>query len=399
MAREKLRKVVIACAHPIWNVPPLINAPKVLSQCGWNTTVIGYHSDDLPVEERLAENSFVRRLHLSSRKIPLAPLRKSLAVAEYLIKARRLVRSISPSVLICINEPASLLLRGRGLCRLKIAWALEFPEFEMMRGPERVLLRRSAASWPRADFFVAPTHTRLALSYGLEPELLNRRGFVVHNAPLAAEIPGPASSEQALAALSWLEKERDNQQTTLVYAGAVGNRYGIDRVIEAAADVPSVSLLILGKRHALSEKEVGDAVSRVGGNTRIKWIDEVGYRELAAVLSGADAGFVHYVGDTINTRFSAPGKIYEYLRSGLAIVTDRDCCIANELAAQKVGFFFERPANRANIAAALRELVASRGRIQQTRHKAKEMFAGEFNLETQMDGLLKAMASHANLDL
>ena len=389
---------MIACAHPIWNVPPLINAPKVLSQRGWKTTVIGYHADNLPIEEQLADNARVRRLQLSSRKIPIAHFRKSFAVVEYLIKARKLARSIAPSVFICINEPACLLLRAGGLGRLKIAWALEFPEFEMMRGPERMLLRRSAASWPRADFFVAPTPTRLALSYGLEPELLNRRGFVVHNAPLAAEIPEPASSEQALAALSWLKKERDKQQTTLVYAGAVGNRYGIDRVIEAVAEVPSVSLLILGKRHTLSEQEVCDAVSRVGGNTRVKWIDEVGYRELAAVLSGADAGFVHYVGDTINTRFSAPGKIYEYLRSGLAIVTDQDCCIANELAAQEMGFFFERPANRANISAALRDLVDSRGRIQQTRRKAKDMFAGEFNLETQMDGLLKAMASHGNLD-
>jgi glycosyltransferase involved in cell wall biosynthesis len=398
MAWKNSREVVIACAHSIWNVPPLINAPKVLSQRGWKTTIIGYHSDALPVEEQLADNARVHRLRLTSRKIPIAHLRQPLAVAEFLIKARRLARSIAPSVLVCTNEPASLLLRDRGLGRLKIAWALEFPEFEMMGALERLLVRRSAASWPRADFFVAPTQTRLALSYGLEPELLNRRGFVVHNAPLAAEVPEAASSQQALAALNWLRKERDKKQITLVYAGAVGNRYGINRLIEAVADERSVSLLILGKRHALSEKEVGDAVSGVGGNTRIKWIDEVGYGELAAVLSGADAGFVHYVGDTINTRFSAPGKIYEYLRSGLAIVTDKDCCIANELAAQEVGFFFERPVSRASIAVALRRLVASHSRIRQTRINAKDMFAGEFNLEAQMDGLLEAMTSHAKLE-
>jgi len=385
------KSVVLVCAHKIWNVPPLLNVPKVLADQGWDATVIGYQADDLPEEESLAKSARIRRLRMRSRALPSATLRKAFATLEFLAAAARQVRHLKPSVLICVNEPASILLRWADGVPLKVAWPLEFPEFEMFGSAERLLWQYSSASWPRADFLVAPTAARLALSCGLQPELLERRSFVVHNAPLDGGSLPAATSPKALEATSWIRNEQRAGRACLVHAGAIGNRYGINRLIEAVGDVAGVSLLILGKKHALSESEVTQALRDCQDPTRVKWIDEIPYAELPAVLSQAEAGFVHYIGDTINTRFSAPGKIYEYLRAGMVIVTDNDCCISSELAAAGVGFFFSRPASREGIASAVAKLAAARSELPEMRARARRMFAEEFNLQRQMASLLEAM--------
>jgi glycosyltransferase involved in cell wall biosynthesis len=196
-----------------------------------------------------------------------------------------------------------------------------------------------------------------------------------------------------------MNEEQSAGRVCLVQAGAVGDRYGVNRLIEAVADTTGISLLILGKKHDLAEREVARALRDANDASRVKWIDEVSYRELAAVLARSDAGFVHYVGDTINTRFSAPGKIYEYLRAGMAIVTDDDCCIKSELAAGGVGFFFHRPGTRAGIGQALQRLSASRNKLKEIKQAAQRMFAEEFNLERQMAPLLEAMEQHFKIKL
>lgn len=394
MNKDASGSVALVCAHKIWNVPPLLNAPKVFAQKGWDATVFGYHSDELPGEESLGELARIRRLQLKSRRIPFGPLRKVSSTIEFLAEARGAVSNLRPDLLICVNEPASILLRHAEREVLKVAWPLEYPEFEMFKPAERLLWRYSSASWSKADFLVAPTATRLALSCGLHPALLRKKSFVVHNVPLREDPASTASSPKAKQALTWMLSERKAGRVVLVYAGAIGNRYGVNRLIEAVSSVPAVSLLILGQRHELAEREVGEALQGVRDASRICWVDEISYHELPAVLVGADAGFVHYVGDTINTRFSAPGKLYEYLRSGLAIVTDDECCIKQELDANGAGVFFRRPGTREGIVSALRELSASRDRLTGAKVSARNMFENEFNLQHQMAPLLDAAAEY-----
>jgi glycosyltransferase involved in cell wall biosynthesis len=158
--------------------------------------------------------------------------------------------------------------------------------------------------------------------------------------------------------------------------------------------MPAVSLLLLGQKHELAEREVSDALRRVGGCNRISWFDEISYHELPAVLAGADAGFVHYVGDTINTRFAAPGKLYEYLRSGLVIVTDDECCIKQELSSRDAGVFFTRPGSHQSIAAALHRLSATRDQLPAAKASARALFEEKFNLQNQMDHLIKSISEH-----
>lgn len=393
---SKSRPITIAvvCAHKIWNVPPLINAPKVFSLQKWRTIVIGFADSDLPPREMLADGAHIQRLTLRTRAIPFAVIRKVAATVEFLLRARAEVKRVKPDILIAVNEPASLLLRLCGTVSLKIAWPLEYPEFESHALPERIIHRISSGSWAKADWLIAPTMFRLALSIGLVPAILNRRCFVVHNAPMLTEKSEATSSAKAFEAIEWIKAQRGVGRLSVLYAGAVGNRYGINRLIEAISDSPDVSLLILGAKHDLAEMEVNQALVDSNAHSAIKWIDEIPYRELASVIRFADAGFVHYIGDTVNTRFSAPGKLYEYLRAGLAIITDSECCIAGELKAAKVGFFFDRPATCASIRLALNELVADRRRLDKIRSASVELYEEQFCLEHQLRPILTAIKHH-----
>ncbi|MDA7877726.1 hypothetical protein N9A89_06645, partial [Akkermansiaceae bacterium] len=302
-----------------------------LSRAGYRVIEIGYEGANRPSRERLSLSVQIFRLTLRSRSFRITPLRKVLATIEFLVKSRRLINRLRPSLLITFNDPASILM-GTGLrgIPVKTTWLLEYPELELVSLPTRLILKLSAACWSKADVFVAPTKERLALHLGLKPKCRELRNFVVQNAPLldsgrAAATPClSASSREAIEAL----KEAGRKGFfRIVYSGAIGNRYAIDKLIEATGRSERGFLLLLGKKHELAEREVQEALKNCPDPTRIRWIDEIPYLEMQEVLPAADLGFSFYLGDTLNTRFSAPGKVYEYLKAGLLVLTDTQSCI------------------------------------------------------------------------
>ncbi len=388
---SKPLRAVLVCAHSIWNVPPLYNVAKILASAGIETWVIGYQADDLKAVERLGLRARIVRFTLRSRKIPIGKLRKLLATFEFLRVATSAIKRLNPDLLITFNEPASLILPRCSHVPLRIAWALEYAEFEFQGFMERALIRWSIYHWSDADWFVAPTVPRLALHMGLKPSLLSHRTFIVHNTALMGAGPIPDSTVRGTEARNWLEKAGQRGWLRVVYAGAVGNRYAIDRLIQAMDAEPQASLLILGKKHQLSLREVEDARSKCASNERFLWLDEIPYAEMQSLLPLADVGFAHYLGDTLNARFSAPGKLYEYLRAGLILLTDEDCCLRAEVGAADCGAFFPAPATISSIQNALEKLVRRRSEIAQMKTRSRVLFQTHFNMEIQMQTLIKAI--------
>jgi|GEM_PF-5901884 len=380
---------LLVAAHPIWNVPPFVNAAKELARHGYKVIVVGYSTETLPRREALARNASIFRLPLNSRRIQTAPLRKFFAVFEFLTRARAITRRLRPDVLITFNDPASILQRlvpGReGLTRVN--WLLEYPELEMLKFVERCLHRFSSRCWKTGNIVVVPTRERLALHLALRPECAQRTTLVIQNAPLHETVNDEKPSPRTQEALDYL-KNCGPGAIRIIYSGAIGDRYGADCLIRAVGSFPSgVRLLLLGKKHPLSEAEVGAALQQTAFPENIHWIDEIPYRELPQVLRAGDVGFGTYLGDTLNTRFSAPGKLYEYLKSGLAILSDDQCCIYAEATAAGCGVFFPKPITDEGVKEAI-ECLLQRGQATKMKAAARRLFETKLCMEEQIKPLL-----------
>jgi glycosyltransferase involved in cell wall biosynthesis len=384
---------LLIAAHPIWNVPPFVNAAKELARKGYRVIVTGYQSNDLPHQERLAHGAWIFRIPLTSRRVKWDWLRKFLAVFEFLARSASVARRLQPDVLITFNDPACILQRlTRGRKGLKrVSWLLEYPELERMDLYQRVLFHFSASCWRRAEVIVVPTKERLALHLALRPECAEKTTLVVQNAPLNEPAVAANPSARTQEALAYL-KDCAPDTIRIIYSGAIGDRYGADSLIRAAGSFPEgIRLLLLGKKHPLAEEEVGRAIKQTAFPENITWIDEIPYRELPQVLQTCDVGFATYRGDTLNTRFSAPGKLYEYLKCGLLILSDEHCCIYADATAAGCGVFFPKPVDDDGIRAALAELLASRGEIARRKAAARRLFETRLSMEQQIKPLLRLL--------
>jgi hypothetical protein len=386
--------VILVAAHSIWNVPPLFNVAHELAWKGYRVVVVGYKTDGLPNEEELAPYVKILRLSVHARRLGWSIVRKPLAVAEFIWLARSTIRQLQPSVLITFNDPACLLQVCTGpatRCR-RINWLLEFPELERVGLMERFLLRLSSACWERADFLIVPTRERLALHLALRPGCNSQQTQVVQNAPRrqrsTGRLPLSLRTQSALRHLNTLPPGT----LRIIYSGAIGNRYGADSLIRAVGTFPTgVHLLMLGAKHPLATQEVEGALRGLPFPDNIHWVDEIPYAELHHVLGACDVGFATYRGDTLNTRFSAPGKLYEYIKSGLVILSDSDCCIRTEAEAVNCGVFFPHPVSEQGIRMALTRLLRSQDKLDQMKSFSRALFENRLCLEKQIAPLVEKL--------
>jgi hypothetical protein len=387
----------LVAAHPIWNVPPFINVALELEREGYLVIVVGYRTENLPPDEQIAPHAQILRLPVTSRRVGWAPLRKPLALAEFLFRARSTILRLEPDVLITFNDPACLLQACTGhtdRCQ-RVNWLLEYPELERFGRMERTLFQLSSACWARTDFLVVPTRERLALHLSLRPGCNSRPTYVIQNAPRtrrsSSRLPLSPRTRSALRHLNELPPDT----LRIIYSGAIGNRYGADSLIRTVGTFPTgVHLLLLGSKHPLAMEEVEAARRGLPFPNNIHWVDEIPYAELPHVLGACDVGFATYRGDTLNTRFSAPGKLYEYLKSGLVILSDLDCCIRIEAEAADCGVFFPHPVSDEGIREALTRLLRGRSALDQMKATSRALFEGRLCLEKQIAQLVNDLRAH-----
>lgn len=383
--------VLLIASHHIFNVPPFTNVTRQLAKHGLNTIIIGYQKDNLPKVEKLSKGAYIIRLNLLSRQIPLTNLRKIAAVFELLITALVIIKRIQPEKIITFSDPSAILLKflNRNNKIIKINWLLEFPEFERMDFLKKMLIRYSTSCWKFADIMVTPTKERMALSICLQPKCLSQKHFIVHNSPIKYQTHSRNISDNTKLALKFLQKEKNKGYIILIYAGAIGDRYGIDSIIKAVGEIKTgISLLLLGKKHNLSLYEVEKAMKEADSPDNIFWVDSIAYNELQEILPYGDIGFATYHGDTLNTFFSAPGKIYEYLKAGLVILTDNQCCIYNELLNYDCGIYFTKPISHTAIKNALDSILDQQNKLQRMKKSALNLYHQELCLEKQISPLI-----------
>lgn len=140
--------------------------------------------------------------------------------------------------------------------------------------------------------------------------------------------------ENSLAILEKIYSTLDKAKPILVYAGALLNGRRIDRLIDIISKKNEWQLLIIGDgvdRNRLEKM----AESEIQG--RFYFTGVVPYKYLGILLQKCDIGLISYPNDSLNNRYCAPNKIYEYASIHLPMIAPYNPTLEKMFASEKIG--------------------------------------------------------------
>lgn len=394
--RGSFKRSLLVVAKPAGNVPRMLNLADNLLKAGVRVLEVGRHKSGERRIIRLGSRHWVLNIEMASEVIKFPILRKFLIYIEFIARCSVLANRVNADFLFTFYNPAAVVHRFVKTDKTKkIAWLLDFWHPYYLTVQHRLLEKIGESGWRFADAIVVPTRERLALHYSQRPECLNIQSFVVHNSPNSKTVVIREKNNYA----DRVSKHKN--QLDFVYAGTVGEGYGLEAIIEVVGNHDfQVKLTILGKKMFLEEgcdlgiKDFQEKIICLIGNTkhpdRIRWLDSVPYKELADHLENYDIGYVTYaLGKNLNDRFSAPGKIYDYISAGVIPMTDTESPIALQLEAANCGFIFSYPPDIQSIGDAVDRAVEGRDGIERMRARLQIVFNESLSQQRQLIPLFR----------
>lgn len=141
--------------------------------------------------------------------------------------------------------------------------------------------------------------------------------------------------EDVKAVLATLTDFFSDTKPTVVYAGAVTSSRRINELVDAAVALHDhCKLLIVGKGDALDALKVR-ALEHPG--LHVAFTGSVPYKCLGSILSRCDIGFLYYPNDSLNNRYCASNKIYEYASVGLPMLANDNITVKQMLDNSQIG--------------------------------------------------------------
>jgi len=148
----------------------------------------------------------------------------------------------------------------------------------------------------------------LARRYGIaEPHvILNAPDYVEpedeHPVDLRRELDLPANGRIAL------------------YLGGIVQHRGLEQLIEAAAELPEVAVVMLGPSSDAYRSALERHAAAHGVAERTRFLPPVAPHDIRRHAVGADVGVSTIQGTFLNYRYALPNKLFDYLHAGLPIV-------------------------------------------------------------------------------
>jgi glycosyltransferase involved in cell wall biosynthesis len=109
----------------------------------------------------------------------------------------------------------------------------------------------------------------------------------------------------------------------VLYQGYLQPNRGLDRLIRAATYLePNTVIVMMGKNRKTTQSQLEALIASEGVADRVKIIPPVPYAELLEWTASADIGVNVASPDySMNVRFFLPNKLFEYLMSGVPVLT------------------------------------------------------------------------------
>lgn len=294
-----------------------------LAQAGYDVVVIGYRR---PNDSGLDDRPGYRKVQIRSLLIKMKALRWVVGAIELSWKILKEAWKADGDVYHChCLEP---MLVAWTVARLKkralVYDAREFTPFQ--EGYSRyswlvryLLLLYDRAMSRAADITIAANHERAHLMehlYGL------KKVEVIENYPYVCEL------------VEGVKRATDSRYT-LVYAGLVREDRGLDILLKAASRLPQVRIMIIGAGEQLQLLQ--SLAAELGIAERVVFHDPVPHEKLMEFLQNADVGVALIRNTCLNNYLAAPSKIYDYMMSGLAVLTSDFPALSTRVCRFRVG--------------------------------------------------------------
>jgi glycosyltransferase involved in cell wall biosynthesis len=232
---------------------------------------------------------------------------------------------------------------------------------------ERGLARRADVVMTNCPLFAEFIEQRLGLA---------SRPVLVLNCPdLVADEPVRAAGERL----------------RVVYQAAVDHEgRPVSDLLEAAALAPDVDVTI--RLVQVDRERVEREISRLGIAGRARLEPPVPVERLVDAMRGYDVGVVINRPLSLNDELALPGKIFEYMMAGLAVVSSRLRGVLPVVEDEHVGATYA-PGATTELAAVLQELALDRGRLEGMQRRARELAVERYNAATQLEALVTAWST------
>ncbi|GAA1389618.1 glycosyltransferase family 4 protein [Luteococcus peritonei] len=124
------------------------------------------------------------------------------------------------------------------------------------------------------------------------------------------------------------------ERFTAVFSGSHSSYVGLDLILEAAHQLPDVDFLLIGSG-ARKQWAVDEVAAR--GLTNVRFHGQVDKTELVRLLKACDAGLHTVTAQAVFNKGMSPNKLYDYMASGLMVVSNARQPLAKVISDDEVG--------------------------------------------------------------
>ncbi|GAB4371593.1 MAG: glycosyltransferase [Calditrichia bacterium] len=174
------------------------------------------------------------------------------------------------------------------------------------------------------------------------------------------------------------------RSATVVFQGILKPGRGLRQMIEAFDYLDDIAFELIGFGEI--EEELRDLVEKGGRREKIHFRGKMNLREISHITQRARAGVVLFEPDSINYRYAAPNKFFEYVMAGTPVIASDIPTFRSFLEEFEVGVLVD-PYSPEDIARAIRQVVTDENRWNRL-HQACKQAREHWNWESQEKKLL-----------
>ncbi|PIE52664.1 hypothetical protein CSA37_05380 [Candidatus Fermentibacteria bacterium] len=226
---------------------------------------------------------------------------------------------------------------------------------------------------PAADAVISVTPMRGEKMLEMYPNI--RRMEIIENAPeTIRELPAGGRLRKML-------KVEDSVPIAL-YQGVICPERGLEELVEAAALLKEKNLVFAVIGMDAWNGTLHEMVKSRKLENVIKILPPVPSEELPEITADADMGFILFRNTCLNHYYSLPNKLYEYMMSGVPVISSGFPELKLVIEEAKSGITVD-PENPADIARGIFELLENPELRKQMAQSGREAAVNRFNWEPQ----------------